>query len=1027
MRAAAPMTAIDVALSIGVLPAGKSVTITFNVTVNNPYLGATNQVSNQGSVSGSNFSTLLTDDPDVNIAFPDPTKTTIDQPDVTVAVSPASVLEDGTDNLVYTFTREGSTAAALTVNFSVGGTATFNTDYTQTGAATFNATSGTVTIPVGSSTATVTLDPTSDLTVEANETAILTVVTGASYDVGVPAAATGTITNDDTDVTVAVSPSSVEEDGAPNLVYTFTRAGVTNAPLTVNFSVGGTATFNTDYTQTGAATFTALDGTVTFATGNTTATVTVDPTTDTVVEPNETVILTLTTGTGYNIANPSTATGTITNDDADVSIAVAPSAVEEDGVPNLVYTFTRTGDTTGTLVVNFTISGTADPATDYTQTGATTFTPPNGTVTFAAGSSTATVTVDPMADLTAEGNETVIFTLAAGADYNVGAPSVATGTINNDDTTVSVAVSPGAVDEDGATNLVYTFTRSDSSGPLTVNFSVGGTATFNTDYTQSGAATFTPPTGTVTFADGSATATVTVDPSADLTVEPDETVILTVTAGTGYTVGAPASATGTITNDDTDVTVAVAPSSTNEDGATNLVYTFTRTGVTTGALSVNFSIGGTATFSTDYTQTGATTFTPPTGTVDFAAGSSTATVTIDPTADNTPEGDETVILTVTTGSGYNVGVPSAATGTITNDDSSVSVAVAPSSVDEDGPTNLVYTFTRTGNTTGALTVNFSIGGTADSSNDYTQTGAATFTPPTGTVTFAAGSSTATVTIDPTADTTTEPDETVILTVTAGTGYEVGAPDSATGTINNDDNSVSVAVSPGAVNEDGATNLVYTFTRGDSTDAQTINFSVGGTATFNTDYTQSGAATFGATGTVAFAAGSLTATVTIDPSADLTVEPDETVILTVTAGSGYSVGVPSSATGTITNDDTDVSVAVAPSSVSEDGATNLVYTFSRTGVISSGLTVNFSVGGTATFNTDYTQSGAASFTPPTGTVTFSAGSSTATVTVDPTADGAAEGDETVILTLTTGTGYNVAAPSAATGTILNEETYDTDAD
>ena len=620
-----------------------------------------------------------------------------------MAVSPASVLEDGAGNLVYTFTREGSTAAALTVNFSVGGTATFNTDYTQTGAATFNATSGTVVIPIGSSTATVTLDPTTDTTVESNETAILTVISGASYDVGTPASATGTITNDDTDVTVAVAPSSVDEDGAPNLVYTFTRNGVTTGPLTVNFSVGGTATFNTDYTQTGAATFTATDGTVTFAAGNSTATVTVDPTTDNTVEPNETVILTLTAGTGYNVANPSTATGTITNDDAEVTLAVAPLSVDEDGAseprlhlhPHRRYHRRTSGE------LHDRRHGRS--STDYTQIGATTFTPPNGTVTFAAGNSTATVTVDPTADVAAEPDETVIFTLAAGVDYNIGTPSTATGTINNDDTAVSVAVSPLATDEDGATNLVYTFTRSDSSGALTVNFSVGGTATFNTDYTQTGAATFTPPTGTVTFADGSLTATVTVDPSADTTVEPDETVILTVTAGAGYTVGAPASATGTITNDDTDVSVAVSPLSTTEDGAGNLVYTFTRNGVTTGALTVNFSIGGTATFNTDYTQTGATTFTPPTGTVDFAAGSSTATVTVDPTADNTVEPDETVILTVTSGTGYNVGAPSAATGTITNDDSAVTVAVAPATVDEDGVTNLVYTFTRTGSTTAALT------------------------------------------------------------------------------------------------------------------------------------------------------------------------------------------------------------------------------------------------------------------------------------------------------------------------------------
>ena len=76
-----------------------------------------------------------------------------------------------------------------------------------------------------------------------------------------------------------------------------------------------------------------------------------------------------------------------------------------------------------------------------------------------------------------------------------------------------------------------------TTGALTVNFTVGGTATFNTDYTQTGAATFTPPDGTVgLWPPASSTATVTVDPTADNTVEPDETVILTVTAGTGYNV-----------------------------------------------------------------------------------------------------------------------------------------------------------------------------------------------------------------------------------------------------------------------------------------------------------------------------------------------------------------------------------------------------------------------------------------------------------------------------------------------------------
>jgi hypothetical protein len=567
MRTMTPSMLADVMLSIGTLPAGESVTITFNVTVDDPFTGASPQVSNQGTVSGSNFADVLTDDPDVG-GTDDPTVTPIDLPQVSVAVAPASVLEDGATNLVYTFTRTGSTANAMTVNFSVGGTASFTQpDYTQTGAATFTASSGTVVIPGGSSTATVTIDPSADSTVEPDETVDLTVTSGTGYTVGSPSAASGTITNDDADVSVTVSPGSVSEDGATNLVYTFTRAGATANPLTVNFSVGGTANFGAspnDYTETGATTFSSSSGSVTFGPGSSTATVTVDPEADTTVEGDETVILSLTSGAGYNVGSPSSATGTITNDDADVSVAVAPASVTEDGATNLVYTFTRSGFTAGALTVNFSVGGTATfgvSPDDYTQTGATTFTTTSGSVTFAPGNSTATVTVNPEADTTAEADETVIISLTAGASYNVVNPSSATGTILNDDTLVSVAVSPSSTTEGGA-NMVYTFTRTGpTTSSLTVNFSVGGSASFPADYSQSGAATFTPPTATVNFGAGSSTATVTVTPLSDCDVEGSETVVFTVQPGTGYGVGSPSSATGTIANtpDSTPPTITLIP------------------------------------------------------------------------------------------------------------------------------------------------------------------------------------------------------------------------------------------------------------------------------------------------------------------------------------------------------------------------------------------------------------------------------------------------------------------------------------
>ncbi|MCM0593060.1 MAG: Calx-beta domain-containing protein [Gloeotrichia echinulata DEX184] len=946
-----------------------------------------------------------------------------DDTSVTLAVTPSSVAEDGTTNLVYTFTRSGFIANALTVNYNVGGTATFNNDYTQIGAASFTATTGTITFAAGSSTATLTIDPTADTTVETDETVALTLATGTGYNIGTTTAVTGTILNDDTSVTLAVTPSSVAENGTTNLVYTFTRTGFIANALTVNYNVGGTATFNNDYSQIGAASFTATTGTITFAAGATTATLTIDPTADTTVETDETVALTLATGTGYNIGTTTAVTGTILNDDTSVTLAVTPSSVAENGTTNLVYTFTRTGFIANALTVNYNVGGTATFNNDYSQIGAASFTATTGTITFAAGSSTATLTIDPTADTTVETDETVALTLATGTGYNIGTTTAVTGSILNDDTSVTLAVTPSSVTENGTTNLVYTFTRSGFiANALTVNYNVGGTATFNNDYTQIGAASFTTTTGTITFAAGSSTATLTIDPTADTTVETDETVALTLATGTGYNIGTTTAVTGSILNDDTSVTLAVTPSSVTENGTTNLVYTFTRTGVTTNALTVNYNVGGTATFNSDYTQIGAASFTATTGTITFAAGSSTATLTIDPTADTTVETDETVALTLATGTGYNIGTTTAVTGTILNDDTSVTLAVTPSSVAEDGTTNLVYTFTRTGVTTNALTVNYNVGGTATFNNDYTQIGAASFTTTTGTITFAAGSSTATLTIDPTADTTVETDETVALTLATGTGYNIGTTTAVTGSILNDDTSVTLAVTPSSVTEDGTTNLVYTFTRsGFIANALTVNYNVGGTATFNSDYTQIGAASFTATtGTITFAAGSSTATLTIDPTADTTVETDETVALTLATGTGYNIGTTTAVTGSILNDDVTVTLAIAPSSVAEDGTTNLVYTFTRSGFIANALTVNYNVGGTATFNNDYTQIGAASFTATTGTITFAAGSSTATLTIDPTPDTTYESDETVALTLATGTGYNIGTTTAVTGTILNND-------
>jgi hypothetical protein len=915
-------------------------------------------------------------------------------PTVGVSVSPASVTEDGTGALVYTFTRTGETTAALAISYTVGGTATSGSDYT--------ALSGTVTIPAGQSSTTISVNPTDDATIEPDETIILTITDAAAYDVGTPAAATGTITNDDVavvtpTVSLTVAPAAVDEDGTGALVYTFTRTGETTAALAVSYTVGGTATSGSDYT--------ALSGTVTIPAGQSSTTISVNPTDDATIEPDETIILTITDAAAYDVGTPAAATGTITNDDVTavtpiVSVTVAPAAVTEDGTGGLVYTFTRTGETTAALAVSYTVGGTATSGSDYTAL--------SGTVTIPAGQSSTLISINPTDDATIEPDETIILTITDAAAYDVGTPAAATGTITNDDVavvtpTVSLTVAPAAVTEDGTGALVYTFIRTgETTAALAVSYTVGGTATSGSDYTAL--------SGTVTIPAGQSSTSISINPTDDATIEPDETIILTVTDAVAYDVGTPAAATGTITNDDVTVvtptvSLTVAPSAVTENGTGALVYTFTRTGETTAALAISYTVGGTATSGSDYTALS--------GTVTIPAGQSSTTISVNPTDDATIEPDETIILTITDVAAYDVGTPAAATGTITNDDvtvvtPTVSLTVAPAAVNEDGTGVLVYTFTRTGETTAALAVSYTVGGTATSGSDYTALS--------GTVTIPAGQSSTSISINPTDDSTVEPDETIILTITDAAAYDVGTPAAATGTITNDDvavvtPTVSLTIAPAAVTEDGAGALVYTFIRtGETTAALAVSYTVGGTATSGSDFTA-------LSGTVMIPAGQSSTTISVNPTDDATVEPDETIILTITDAAAYDVGTPAAATGTITNDDVavvtpTVSLTVAPAAVNEDGTGVLVYTFTRTGETTIALAISYTVGGTATSGSD--------FTALSGTVMIPAGQSSTTISVNPTDDATIEPDETIILTITDAAAYDVGTPAAATGTITNDD-------
>ena len=112
--------------------------------------------------------------------------------------------------------------------------------------------------------------------------------------------------------TLSINSPSVTEgnSGSTNLTFTVTLSPASAQQVTVAYADAGTgtATSGTDYTAITA-------GTLTFAAGTTSQTFNVAVTGDTLIESNETVVVTLSSATNATIST-ATGTGTITDDDA---------------------------------------------------------------------------------------------------------------------------------------------------------------------------------------------------------------------------------------------------------------------------------------------------------------------------------------------------------------------------------------------------------------------------------------------------------------------------------------------------------------------------------------------------------------------------------------------------------------------------------------------------------------------------------------------------------------------------------------
>ena len=480
-----------------------------------------------------------------NVDVPVTTTDDDDAPGVVLAVSPASIVENGgTATVTAALSRASGAATTVTVTtvpgfYTVGSDAVIVIAAGETAAASDTATLAAVDNATdapdraGTVTATITNDrATADGTTLA--------VSGGAL----------TVTDDDAAPNAALSlnPASVSENGGVSTVSaTLTHPSsepttVTVTPVSGSYTVGSDAVIVIAAGETANATDTA-------------AVAAVDNAKD---EPDRTATVTATLTNSQGAGTVTGATLTLTDDDDAPALSIdAPSVTEGAAGATTTLTFTvRLGAASGRQVtVDYADAGTgtATSGTDYTAITA-------GTLTFAAGTTTRTIDVTVTGDPHDEAHETIAIALSAPVNATLGL-AAGTGTVTDDDVAPTLSIdSPSVAEGTGATGgtLTFTVSLSTASGKqVTVGYADAGTgtATSGTDYTAVTA-------GTLTFAANETSRTFTVSVTGDAEGEPNETIVVTLGSPTNAMFSGGASSlagTGTIVDDD-------ATADVNQDG-----------------------------------------------------------------------------------------------------------------------------------------------------------------------------------------------------------------------------------------------------------------------------------------------------------------------------------------------------------------------------------------------------------------------------------------------------------------------------
>ncbi|MCC7263933.1 MAG: tandem-95 repeat protein, partial [Candidatus Latescibacteria bacterium] len=775
----------------------------------------------------------------------------------------------------FTVTLSRSSAKVVKVDYATAnGTALAGSDYTAgSGTLTFNPGETTKTLQVGF------IDDTLD---EIDEEYLVNIANPVNATI-LRSQGKGKIADNDLPPAVSIGDVAVDE-GSGQAVFTLTLSGPSTKTTSVRFATAdGTAALTSDYT--------ANNGTVTFAPGETSKTFSVALTDDSVDEPDETFFVNLSTAVELTIQD-NQALATILDNDAVPVITIGDMAVIEGdtGVRNITFTVSIAGTSVNTVRVNYaTVDGsaisTAAQGQDYEGASAQ--------LTFLPGESSKIITLSVYGDRVDEPNI---------EDFYVNLSSPVNGTIGDGQARGRI------IDNDGPPELVVADTTISESGTLariTVNLVPFSSYRVRVDYhtedrSARAGSDYTPVSGVLNIAAGDSVAVISVPVNNDALDEADEVFAL-VLSNPDSAIFGDAEGLATLIDDDPAPALSIADLSPDEpaEGAAPLAALF----------AVSLSAPSGQELRVDYATAngsavagalqGSGDFDASSGTLVFAAGETTKTLAVNINPDGLFEGQEQFLVNLS--NPVNATLADAqAQAAIRDYDLPPSISVADLSLDEGnaGTTNALFVVALSKASGQPVSVAYATNtGTADGAD---------FSPATGVLQFAPGVTSQIVRVTINSDGIYEADEAFTLSLASPVNATF-ADNEATATLRNDDALPQVTIGDASLGEEragiDALEFALTLSNPSSFPVSVALETADGTAQANSDYLPGGEV-------LVFAPGETSKTFRVQVVGDNSSEADETFFV--------NLGTPTNATladdqglGTIINDDTNLPpVAVA---------------------------------------------------------------------------------------------------------------------